>query len=108
MQTTVQPRDGGTPFEVRVTANPGGSGWDVVLFIDHTGDRRTDRSGWMLELAVFPDVTADGLFAVTGQITSRPGGDALAIFASYPDSFEVTNNTGGRMHTVTADERTPI
>jgi hypothetical protein len=71
---TFQPKDGGPPMVARLTVNPSGSGWDVVLFLDHTGPRVTSDSGWMLEMSANPDGT------FSGSITSHSGNDCLAVF----------------------------
>jgi hypothetical protein len=80
-----QPKAGGETW-VAYIGEADFSGYDIVLMLDKK--KCTDKSGWMLELAVDADGT------VAGQITSRPGYDALAQFASSQKEFEVFSNFG--------------
>jgi hypothetical protein len=65
-----QPKEGGPLHTVSLTSAEG-TGYDLSLFIDTTPP--TDDSGFMLEFGI----DADGSFS--GQVTARPGSDALAL-----------------------------
>jgi hypothetical protein len=78
------PKAGGGSRVARLSLVTGQSGYDLSLFLDSVPG--TDTSGWMLEVAIDPDG------AVNGQITARPGYDAIAYFDCRVDQIKVYDN----------------
>lgn len=92
-----RPKYGGEPWTASLTQAAGGC--DLCLMLDPVNS--TPKSGWMLELWVNPDGS------VGGQVTSRPGEDAMAIFTSTRDKFSVGGNCGGPVHVI-SDARAEV
>ena len=63
------------------------SGYDIALMLDKKN--ASSDSGWMIELGVDADGT------IFGQITTRPGFDALVLFKCTKDKFTASDNWGG-------------
>ena len=78
----------------------GHNGFDLILMLDKVVN--TEDSGWMLELAI------DRSGAVSGQITARPGYDALALFECSQDTMVVRPNTVGPAMTIRETGETTI
>jgi hypothetical protein len=92
-----QPKEGGPAWTAAL--NDGATGYDVVLFLDVVPPTAT--SGWALELAIQPDGS------VAGQITARPGFDALAGFACTVDTLRVWNARDGETVAVISEHGEP-
>jgi hypothetical protein len=90
------PKAGGDEWKADLSAElHGHNGYDVILMLDKVAS--TADSGWMLELAIERSGT------ISGQITARPGYDALALFESSQDQMTIHPNAPGPKFTIHED-----